>query len=223
MNGVKIKGKGKGSRRAERPYHHGDLRHALLRVAEQIILERGVDGFTLREAARRAGVSPAAPMHHFADAKGLLTEVAAQGFRAFGQALQEADEAAGPDPARRLRAQASAYVRFALEQPASFMLMFREDKHDRRNTEFVQAAAHAYSVLERAIRASTATPEGAPLSPQAQGLLTATWSIVHGFSHLALGGQLDPGKAGKIDHEMLLHVLLPRALEHLPWVREPPA
>src|SRR5271165_4982256 len=90
-------------------YHHGALQDALIAATEAILAERGVEGFTLREAARRAGVSPAAPAHHFGDAKGLLSEVALLGFKEFGDALRRADEGAGSDPDRRLYAQGLAY------------------------------------------------------------------------------------------------------------------
>src|SRR5580658_1909495 len=96
----------------KRAYHHGDLKDQLVAAAEAIILERGVDGFTLREAARRAGVSPAAPAHHFKDASGLLAEVAMRGFQDFGDALEAADRRGGADPARRLHEQGLAYVNF---------------------------------------------------------------------------------------------------------------
>ena len=209
MNTVKIKPRSAARRST---YHHGDLRQQLLRAAEQIILERGVDGFTLREAARRAGVSAAAPAHHFKDAKGLLTEVALLGYREFGAALESADKAAGADVAQRLRAQARAYVRFALAQPARFQLMFRHDKHDRTNLEFVEVANHAYGVLEGAIRAATRTPAERPLSPEGRGFLLANWSIVHGFAHLALGGELGPPDAQRPSSEALLSLML----DHLP-------
>ena len=197
-------------------YHHGDLRQQLLTVAEQIILERGVDGFTLREAARRAGVSPAAPAHHFKDAKGLLTEVALLGFREFGDALEAADRAGGADPAQRLRAQAVAYVNFALQQPARFQLMFRDDKHDDSNAEFKSAAARAYGILESAIRAATNTPPERELTPEGHGLLLAVWSMVHGFSNLALGSGLSVPGQGPLTHEKILSSLLPMMLRHLP-------
>src|SRR5215469_3150823 len=142
----------KSKRPAQRAYHHGDLRRQLIAAAEQIIRERGVDGFTLREAARRVGVSPAAPAHHFKDAKGLLTEVALLGFRDFGKALAAADKRGGENAARRLHEQGKAYVRFALKYPARFQLMFRVDKHDHTNSEFVHVAKQAYEVLESAIR-----------------------------------------------------------------------
>src|ERR1700694_5438283 len=101
-----------GRRKARKPvrktYHHGDLRHELIAAAERIIVERGVEGFTLREAARRVGVSPAAPSHHFKDAKGLLTEVARVGFRGFGEALAAGDKRGGADPMRRVTEQGGA-------------------------------------------------------------------------------------------------------------------
>jgi AcrR family transcriptional regulator len=211
VNTVKI---GRAGTKAKRPaYHHGDLRHQLLQATEQIILERGVEGFTLREAARRAGVSPAAPAHHFKDARGLLTEVALLGFREFGAALEAADKRGGTDPARRLCEQARAYVRFALAHPARFELMFRHDKHDKTNAQFQRVARHAYGVLEGAIRAATATPAQQPLSPHARGFLLANWSIVHGFAHLALGGELGgPDGASTTSDEALLSLML----AHLP-------
>lgn len=214
MNTVKINPRARKPKRAA--YHHGDLRQQLLTVAEQIILERGVDGFTLREAARRAGVSPAAPAHHFKDAKGLLTEVALLGFREFGDALEAADRAGGPDPARRLREQAIAYVNFALKHPARFQLMFRDDKHDDTNVEFKSAAARSYGILEGAIRAATHTPPDRELTPQSHGLLLAVWSIVHGFSHLALGRGLHVPGEGPLTNETVLNSVLPLMLRHLP-------
>ena len=162
-------------------------------MTEEIILEKGVDGFTLREAARRAGVSPAAPAHHFEDARGLLTAVALLGFQEFGEALRKADAAGGSDPERRLQAQGQAYVRFALEHPARFQLMFRKERSTPANAELAAVAKQSYDVLEGAIRAATGTPPGAELSQDGHGYLLANWSIVHGFAHLALGRQLrDP-------------------------------
>jgi AcrR family transcriptional regulator len=203
LNAVKIKRT--STRRRRLAYHHGDLRQQLLQAAEQIILERGVDGFTLREAARRAGVSPAAPAHHF-------TEVAALGFEQFGTALEAADRQAGADPAQRLRAQARAYVGFALDQPARFQLMFRHDKHECSNEHLQRVAGHAYGVLEDAVRAATRTPASQPLSPQGRGFLLANWSIVHGFSHLALGGEMAGPDGQAVSNEALLE----QVLKHLP-------
>jgi AcrR family transcriptional regulator len=200
----------------QRAYHHGDLRRQLIAAAEQIIMERGVDGFTLREATRRVGVSHAAPAHHFKDAKGLLTEVALLGFRDFARALAAADQRGGEDAARRLTEQGAAYVRFALKYPARFQLMFRVDKHDHSNAEFVRVANQSYRVLEGAVRAATGTPPDQPLSGDGRGLLVAIWAMVHGFSHLALGGELGNPARGGGSRTVILKSLLPLALKHLP-------
>jgi len=217
LNSVKIES---DRRKAKKPirktYHHGDLRRQLIAAAERIIVERGVEGFTLREAARRVGVSPAAPSHHFRDAKGLLTEVALLGFRDFGEALAAADKRGGKDPMRRLYEQGVAYVRFALRYPARFQLMFRVDKHDHTNAEFVRVSQASFRILEDAIRAATGTAPHRPLSPDGQGLLIAVWSMVHGYCHLAFGGELSNPARGGGGKDAILASLLPLTLKHLP-------
>jgi AcrR family transcriptional regulator len=211
VNSVKI-----NRRKPRTAYHHGDLRQQLILAAEEILKERGVQGFTLREAARRAGVSPAAPAHHFKDARGLLTEVALLGFREFAQDLAAADRAGGTDAAQRLKLQGRAYVSFALKHPARFQLMFLHDKHDMNNAEFAVVSKHAFEILQGAIHAATRTPADSPLSAQSYGFLLATWSIVHGFSHLALGGELRGADGAAADSREVLENLLPLMLEHLP-------
>jgi AcrR family transcriptional regulator len=217
LNGVKMKPKRERTKKpARRTYHHGDLRRELLAAAERIIAERGVDGFTLREAARRVGVAPAAPAHHFKNAKGLLTEVALLGFRDFGEALAAADKRGGNDPGRRLYEQGTAYVKFALRNPARFRLMFRVDKHDHSNAEFVCVSQKAYRILEDVIRAATGTPRDCELSADRQGLLMAVWSMVHGYCHLALSGELGNPARGGGGTDVVLKKLLPLVLQHLP-------
>jgi AcrR family transcriptional regulator len=209
-------GRHKAARPVRKAYHHGDLRRQLIAAAEQIIVERGVEGFTLREAARRVGVSPAAPSHHFKDAKGLLTEVALLGFRDFADALAAADQRGGKDPTRRLYEQGAAYVRFALRYPARFQLMFRVDKHDHTNAEFVRVSQASFRILEDAIRAVTGTSPDRPLTPDGQGLLIAVWSMVHGYCHLAFGGELSNPARGGGGKDTILGSLLPLMLKHLP-------
>src|SRR5260221_4014197 len=108
-----------GRRKAKKParkkptrktYHHGDLRRQLIAAAERIIVERGVEGFTLREAARRVGVSPAAPSHHFKDAKELLTEMALLGFRDFREAIAAGDRRSREDTKSSLFHASFAYA-----------------------------------------------------------------------------------------------------------------
>jgi AcrR family transcriptional regulator len=200
-----------------RPYHHGDLKEKLVAATEALILERGVDGFSLREVARRAGVSPAAPAHHFGDTRGLLTEVAMRGFKDFGDALAAADARGGDDPARRLYEQGLAYVQFALKNPARFVLMFRTDKVCTTDPRLLEVSSRSFTTLENAIRAATAIPSGKDLSPDGFGYLMAVWSIVHGFSHLALGGEFDnPIAMRGGDKDMILKSFLPLMLKHLP-------
>jgi AcrR family transcriptional regulator len=199
LNSVKIEG---------RAYHHGALRQALIEAAEAVIAERGVDGFSLRETARRAGVSPAAPGHHFKDARGLLTAVAAQAFREFGDALEAAD--AGPDRESRIRAQGIAYVRFALSNPAKFDLLWRKALIDDSDPEYAAAGHRAFMILDGAMRGVGAPSMGSADPSLAPSI--AAWSIVHGFARLAMDGVFgtDPGAA-----ERAAEALLPRVLDHL--------
>ena len=199
-----------------RAYHHGDLKDQLVAAAEAIILERGVEGFTLREAARRAGVSPAAPAHHFKDAKGLLAEVALRGFRDFGAALTAADVSGGKDPGARLREQGLAYVRFALAHPARFQLMFTHAKYDIAYPGLRDTGGRAFQVLDGAVRAAAKLKEGEAMPPEVFGFLLANWSIVHGFAHLALGGEFSLLAEQHGGKRAILERFLPLMLQHLP-------
>lgn len=195
LNGVKT----------ARGYHHGALRPALLAAAEELIAERGVDGFSLRETARRAGVSPAAPAHHFGDMRGLLTALAAEAFRRFADALAAAD-AEGGDRVTRIRAQGTAYVRFALENRALFDVMWRKALLDRDDPELLAAGDRAFRLLDQAVRgeAVETTVYDASLAPS-----IAAWSIVHGFARLALDGAFgtEPGAAERAADALLPGVL----------------
>ncbi len=168
-----------------RPYHHADLRTALLDTALELLAEGGAEALSLRGVARRAGVSPMAPYRHYPDKEHLLAAVAARGFAAFGAALRLADSSVPPDQA--LVAQAVAYVRFALDNAAMFRLMFgsqRQGPHE----ELAAAGDNAYGVLARRVAAQT--PEGTDIEARVLGC----WSLVHGLALLFL----DAGLAGKI-------------------------
>src|SRR3954465_4115916 len=113
-------------RKPARPtYHHGDLRRELLDASIAVRAERGIEAMSLRDVARQAGVSPAAPYHHFASKDALLDAIAVDGFMQLAHVMIAAREAAGSEPTARLRAIGEAYVRFALERPAHFHVMFR--------------------------------------------------------------------------------------------------
>lgn len=199
-----------GSAATRSAYHHGSLRPALIEAAESLLAERGVEGFSLREVARRSGVSPAAPAHHFGDAAGLLTAVATSAFDNLTAALEAGNARGGKDPLARLREQGVGYVGFALRYPGRFGLMFRaglkKDEALRRSGEA------AFDALEQAVRALCAVPAPAPLSPRQWNALLAIWSVVHGFAHLALAGQFD-GFAPKGGREALLRETLAPMLE----------
>jgi AcrR family transcriptional regulator len=155
-------------------YHHGDLRAAILTEAARLVDERGADRVSLRELAREAGVSHAAPAHHFTDRRGLFTALAAQGFELLAVALAEARP--------RFLDAALAYVRFAIEHPGHYRVMFDKSLVDSSNRELAAAQAAAGAELSRGVASlpdqhAKADPSGAEL---------AAWSLVHGFSMLWL-------------------------------------
>lgn len=131
-------------------YHHGDLPAALRAATAELITERGPSGFSLREVARRAGVSHAAPAHHFGDAKGLITAVATEGFSTLASALEAATS--GIDDAReRLRACGQAYIRTAQDYPGHFAVIFQADLIDNLNDQCIAESSRAYEQLLRTV------------------------------------------------------------------------
>ena len=133
-------------------YHHGDLPNALRRAAVEVIDERGLGAFSLREVARRAGVSHTAPAHHFGDMRGLLTSVATEGFDALYRSTSRA--AAGfDDPIDRLTAIGVAYVELARTNHAHCEVMFRTDVIDTDDPTMIEAGMRAYAVLQDTLQA----------------------------------------------------------------------
>ncbi|MEH3048349.1 TetR/AcrR family transcriptional regulator [Sphingomonas adhaesiva] len=183
LNTVKMSTDG-SAHNAERTYHHGELRAALIAATDAILRERGIEGFSLREAARRAGVSPAAPAHHFGKASGLLTEVALLGYADLRSYLQRADP--NGSPAARLRSLAREYVLFALDHPGRFRLMFRKDLIHRDDPRYREASHTALTCFADAAAAHAGTTREAMFARQAFGPVLAVWSTAHGIAHLAL-------------------------------------
>lgn len=169
-----------------RPYHHGDLHAALLAAAGAELEARGIEAFSLRSVAKRAGVSHAAPAHHFGDVNGLLTALAAQGFRRFVANQADYEDRAGADPAARLVESGLGYIAFARAHPALFRLMFGSDRPDFQAPELHEAAEAAFRQLEAA-NAAVAAALGKPLD---QSTVEATWAVVHGLADLLAGGRL---------------------------------
>jgi AcrR family transcriptional regulator len=172
-------------------YHHGGLRRALLDAARSLAGEVGVDGFTLREVARRANVSHAAPYHHFADKAALVTTLAQEAFERLTTRLREASKARG-SPVKKLEAVGIAYVEFALENRVEFRFMFRAEvtKPLAMDADFNRASHDAFQVLVDAIaackEANLLQDTSTPASP------LAAWSMVHGLAEILLS---DPGRA----------------------------
>ena len=160
-------------------YHHGDLKAVILAEAADLVAQRGADGISLRELARAAGVSHAAPAHHFTDRRGLFTSLAAEGWRNLAVALA----GARPDFGEA----ALAYVRFALDHPGHYAVMFDRALVDPADQELIAAQAAAGTELAQGV--STLDDPRAKRDSQAAAL--AAWSLVHGFSLLWLNQAID--------------------------------
>jgi AcrR family transcriptional regulator len=172
------------------PYHHGALHEALLKAAEKVLERDGLQGLTLRAVAREAGVSHAAPTHHFGDLTGLVSELAAIGFRQFNAAMAAAGSS-GPSALEKALAKAKAYVAFAREHPGMYGLMFRTERLDMTRPSLHEAAHAAFAGLAGAIGASRHEHIAAEaLSLDQAAAIARAWSLVHGFTMLLLDGRL---------------------------------
>jgi AcrR family transcriptional regulator len=167
----------------QRPYHHGNLRRALLDEAIDVIDQAGPGAIRLRDLARRVGVSHAAPAHHFGDKRGLLTAVAAEGYRLFAAALRDEYERTGS-----FRELGVAYVRFAVEHRPYFEVMFRPDLYRNEDPELAEARKEAAALLYAPVgRLSGGDPSFDTLRAG-----VASWSLVHGLATLYLNRALPP-------------------------------
>lgn len=168
-------------------YHHGDLKRALTDAALQLVQEKGPKGFTLREVARRAGVSTAAPYRHFADKAQLLAAVAAQGFVQLHDAL-DATVAANPDLPQQAIAMGKAYVRWAVSHPDYYQVMFGSELDKTESPDVLAAGARAFDDLLDTIKRC----QEAGLLPTGDPYATAgpIWSLLHGISMLTIGSDL---------------------------------
>jgi AcrR family transcriptional regulator len=169
-------------------YHHGDLRRALLEASLDLVDEAGIGALSLREVARKAGVSHNAPYHHFRDRGSLLAALAEEGFAELAREMAEA-RAKAPDARARLEACGLAYVRFALRSPARFKVMFRPELAAPSEEEAVARSSNpALETLTASIKEAQAAglaPAGDPMP-----LVLASWSAVHGMASLWLDGPL---------------------------------
>ena len=174
-------------------YHHGDLRRALLDATLVLVEKHGPQGFTLRAAARAAGVTAGAPYHHFEDKDALLTALAAEGFELFRAALEKAACKAAGSASERMRNVGVAYVLFAIEQPTRFRIMlgYGVQRHMRQRA-FASTALDTYQFVRGVLVEGLAGGEADPVE---EAEVLGWWSVVHGLAFLAIDGHL--GKVGR--------------------------
>jgi AcrR family transcriptional regulator len=184
----------------ERPYHHGNLKPALLKAAVGLIAEVGPAAFTLREVARRAGISHNAPYRHFKEKDELLAAVAAEGFERLANALSKPEKGSrtsGPNPAlRRFLAAGKAYVRFALDSPEHLLVMFDWPLVPDHYPDLSASAQRAFSILVGFVEAAQregSLPSGDPIAAAC-----IAWSLVHGVAKLAVARKLPFGSEPEI-------------------------
>ncbi|MFJ5017979.1 TetR/AcrR family transcriptional regulator [Streptomyces griseoluteus] len=177
---------------ASSSYHHGDLRAACLRAARELLEEDGSAGLSLRAVARRAGVSATAPYRHYADRDALVSAVAAEGYRELAEHLAAAHP--GPRTPDELASVAVAYVRFALDRPAMFRVMFAEpcDPHSEERVAATAAISEYVRGIVHAVFPS--------VDPDA--LSTTVWALVHGLAFLHLDGKLDSSTPEVVDAQV---------------------
>lgn len=197
-----------------RAYHHGELKSALIAATDQVIDEEGIEAFSLRKVARRAGVSPGAPAHHFGSAKGLLTEVAILGYRTLKVFLDRAPTTGSPQA--RLRALAEQYVRFALDKPGRFRLMFRKDLVDRNDPRYYEAGMLALGNFGGPIADLTGIPREERLKRKEFAPVLAVWATAHGIASLALEEKMVEACQGDSPSEDFVQRVLP-AILHAQW------
>jgi AcrR family transcriptional regulator len=188
----------------ERPYHHGNLRMALLAQADRTVRERGVQELSLRELARETGVSHGAPRRHFPDRQALLDALAEDGFARLGAELQNAVDGAGEDFQPRLRATAAAYVRFATRDAALLELMFA-GKHGDQTGALNEAADRAFSVMLQLIQQGQADGVLEPGEPERVGLVL--FATIQGIAALVTGGMVHAEQLDELVADSIAHFL----------------
>jgi AcrR family transcriptional regulator len=184
-------------------FHHGNLRQALIDGALQILGKDGQNAITLREVARRAGVTHAAPYRHFTSKESLLAAVAEEGFRQLRREMEAAQHAVGGDALDGLQELGHAYIRFALKSPSHYRLMYGPEFANRaEHGELQEAARAAFALLLDSVlqcQDAKLIREGDPV----QQALT-TWSMVHGLSLLVMDRQLEDAGVNRAQSEVVV-------------------
>ncbi len=172
-----------GGRSGPRGYHHGNLKEALINAALELIAQKGPAGFTFAEAARWAGVSPAAPYRHFRDRDELLADVARRGFERFEAVLTRAWDGGRPDPFAALERIGKAYLQFAKSEPAYYSAMFEAGIPPEASPELREAGERAFAVLRNATERLIATIP-VPHRPPVLMMALHIWALSHGIASL---------------------------------------
>jgi AcrR family transcriptional regulator len=178
----------KEQRRAERGYHHGNLKEALLQAALGLIAEKGAAGFTFADAARMAGVSPAAPYRHFRDRDELLSSIAQRGFEQFEAALNAAWDDGRPDTLSAFERVGKAYLKFARDEPAFYSAMFESGLSIDINPALHAAGERAFGVIRAAAERLAALAPPGVARPPALMMALHIWSMSHGIASLFARG-----------------------------------
>jgi AcrR family transcriptional regulator len=198
----------KEDRRAERGYHHGNLKEALLQAALNLIAQKGAAGFTFADAARMAGVSPAAPYRHFRDRDELLSSIAQRGFEQFEAALTSAWDDGRPDTVTAFERVGKAYLAFARDEPAFYSAMFESGLPADANPTLMAASERAFGILRAAAeRLAALAPPGTP-RPPALMMALHIWSMAHGIASLFARGDAARRKLPMSPDELLEAELL---------------
>ena len=185
-----------------RSYHHGNLPDELVRAALELIAEKGPNGFTIAEAARAAGVSPAAPYRHFRDRDELMAEVGRRGFERLADQLETAWNNGEPEPVKAFENVGRAYLRFARENSADYAVMFEAGLPPDINPELARANENAFAVLRRASEILCAKMP-ADERPPALMVSLHVWSMSHGIASLFSRGDASRRKLPMLPEDLL--------------------
>lgn len=188
-----------------KPHHHGNLRDALISAGLDILTKDGIDGLSLRKAAAQAGVSHAAPAHHFDGKHGLLVAIAARGFNTFSATMQAERYKTGRGPWDQMRGICRGYLIFAEQHPALFQLIFTTEYKNHADPDLQTASLAAYGILSEVCALFEPSPDGPGVNE------LRIWSLVHGYATLrTFTRSAAPDTGTPIPFDVLLPQMTPR-------------